>query len=83
VTAFRAHELITSMGSFGSIGWPTSFDPLKPVAGDLATTSIPDVAAPVIDAWQGAGWTLIQSAPGPTLPLEVTIAQPPAPQPVG
>lgn len=61
---------------------PTSFDALKPVEGDLAKLSIPDVAGLVIDAWQEAGWALIQSAPGPTFPLEFTPAQPPAPGPV-
>jgi len=61
---------------------PTNFDALKPVADDLTRMSLPEVAGLVIDAWQGQGWTLIQSAPGPTFPLEFAPAQPPAPGPV-
>ena len=61
---------------------PTSFDPLKPVANDLDGLSIPEVAGLVIDAWQREGWVLVQSAPGPTFPLEFTLDQPPAPRPV-
>jgi hypothetical protein len=61
---------------------PTSFDPLRPVADDLAGLGLPEVAGLVIDAWQGEGWALVKSAPGPTFPLEFAPAQPPAPGPV-
>ena len=60
----------------------TSFDPLKPIANDISDLSLPEVATLVIDVWQREGWALIQSAPGPTFPLEFTLAQPPAPGPV-